>query len=151
MVFCGAQNPVSGADVRCARVRFTGDRTGMNFAWIMVDHTSVKLNGSDNAVDKLWVHTNDFDLMAGSPLSFSETCALNEIDAVIETATQYVATQVGTSARVDLLLQTDFNGGKREDNYGLAVSTKSNIGLAGISRLLHERATRKSNGLPRRL
>jgi hypothetical protein len=106
-----------GADVRCARVRFTGDRTGMNFAWIMVDHTSVKLNGSDNAVDGLWVHTNDFDFMAGSPLSFSETCALNDIDAVIETATQYVATQVGTSARVELLLQSDFLGGKREDNY----------------------------------
>lgn len=106
-----------GADVRCARVRFTGDRGGMNFAWIMVDRTSVKLNGSDNAVDGLWVHTNDFDFMAGSPLSFSQTCALNDIDTVIEAASQYIATQVGTSARVELLLQADFEGGKHEDNY----------------------------------
>lgn len=106
-----------GDDVRSARVRFTGDRGGFNFAWVMVDRMSVKLNGSEDSVDGLWVHTNDADFMIGSPPSLTETCALNDIDAVIEIATQFVASQVGKSARVELLLQADFNGGKHEGNY----------------------------------
>jgi len=111
-------NKAHGADVRCSRVRFTGDQGGFNnFAWIMVDRTLVTIEGSDDKVDGFWVHTNDFDLLAGSPLSFSQTCVLTDTAATIEAAIQYVATKVGTSARVELLLQTDFTDGKHEDNY----------------------------------
>ncbi len=111
-------NKAHGADVRCSRVRFTGDQGGFNnFAWIMVDRTSVSVEGSDDKVDGFWVHTNDFDLLAGSPLSFSQTCVATDTSAVIEAAIAYVATKVGTSARIELLLQSDFTGDKHEDNY----------------------------------
>lgn len=112
-------NMAHGADVRCSRVRFTGDQGGFNdFAWIMVDRTSVSVEGSDDKVDGFWVHTNDFDLLAGSPLSFSQTCVATDTSAVIEAAIDYVATKVGSSARVELLLQFDFTGNKNENYVG---------------------------------
>ncbi len=108
----------AAAIVRSSRVRFTGDQGSFNnFAWIMVDRTSVSVEGSDDKVDGFWVHTNDFDLLAGSPLSFSQTCAATDFAATIDAAIQYVATKVGTAARVELLLQADFNGDNKDFNY----------------------------------
>lgn len=110
-------NKAHAADVRCSRVRFTGDRGNFNFVWIMVDRTKVEVAGSDEKVDGFWVHTNDYDLLVGTPLSFSQTCLVTETNAVLDAAVAYAISQVGASARVELLLQSDFEGGKHEDNF----------------------------------
>jgi len=108
-------NKASGSDVRCSRVRFTGDRGSFNFAWVMVDHMTVKVDGND--VDGLWLNTNDFDGLVPVQSELSVTCALDNTAAAIETAVEFVSKKVGTSARVELLLQTDFHGSRREANY----------------------------------
>lgn len=108
-------NRAVGSDVRCARVRFTGDRGSFNFAWVMVDHMTVKVDG--NEVDGLFVNTNDFDGLVPVQSELAITCTLDDTAAAIERAVDFVASKVGTSSRVELLLQTDFRGAQREGNY----------------------------------
>ncbi|MBS2002213.1 MAG: hypothetical protein JST44_11955 [Cyanobacteria bacterium SZAS LIN-5] len=108
-------NKAHQPDVRSSRVRFTGDRGSNNFVWIMIDRTSIPSNGTP--VDGFYIHTNDIDLFAATPPSFSETCPTTDTAATIESAVQYVASKVGASARIELLLQSDFNGDKHEANY----------------------------------
>lgn len=110
-------NKAHGADVRGSRVRFTGDRGSNNFVWIMIERTKIAVEGSDDKVDGFNVRTNDMDLFAATPPSFYMNCATADIAATIEAAVEFVATKVGSSARVELLLQSDFEGGKHEDNY----------------------------------
>jgi hypothetical protein len=106
----------NNADVRSVRIRFTSDHGANNFAWVVYDRTSVKLNGSENEVDGFWIHSNDFDLMAGSPLSLSETCALEDARSTTDTVASYLANCIGSSARIELFIQSECLGSRREDN-----------------------------------
>lgn len=109
-------NKAHQPNVRSSRVRFTGDRGSNNFVWIMVDRTDITSAGSA-PVEGFRVHTNDIDLFAATPPSFDVTCPTTDTASTFEAAVQFVASKVGQSARVELLLQSDFSDGTHEGNY----------------------------------
>ena len=101
-------NAVLGGDFKSARVRFTGDRGHMNFVWIMVDRCEVRIpRGSSNVVDGLWAHTNDFDFMAGSPLSFEDARPFAQGAELVEPICEFLAKELAGQTRVELLMQAD--------------------------------------------
>jgi hypothetical protein len=82
-VFRQTQN----ADVREARVRFTNEGSSFNnFVWIMVDRVQLTVEGSDERVEGIWAHTNDYCFLTGAPHSFSASAPMTDMDSVMACA-----------------------------------------------------------------
>jgi len=101
------------ADVREARVRFTNDGTGFNnFVWIMVDRVQLTVEGSQEKVDGVWAHTNDYCFLTGSPHSFCASAPLIDTQALTGAAIAFVEEKMSGAQRVELLLQTSLTQGQ---------------------------------------
>lgn len=99
----------SGAsDVSTARVRFTDpDKQYNNFEWIMCDHCAAGEYDGVQKPDRIWAHTNDFDFMAGSPLSFSAVEPAETRMALVDQITAYLCERFSRAQRVEIRLETD--------------------------------------------
>lgn len=99
----------SGAsDVRSARVRFVDpDKQYNNFEWIMCDRCAAGEYDGVQKPERIWAHTNDFDLMAGSPLSFSAVETVENRQALVEQITTYLTERFSRAVRVEIRLETD--------------------------------------------
>jgi hypothetical protein len=100
------------ADVRECRVRFTKEGPAFhNFVWIMVDRTQVTVEGSEEKVDGLWAHTNDFCFLTGAAASFSAAKPIADAESLLVAAIEFVEQKMGSAERVELLLQTSLVSG----------------------------------------
>ncbi len=99
----------SGApDVSTARVRFIDpDKQYNNFEWIMCDHFAPGEYDGKQLPERIWAHTNDFDFMAGSPLSFSAVEPVDSRQALVEQITSYLTERFSRAQRVEIRLETD--------------------------------------------
>jgi len=96
------------SDVATARVRFIDpDKQYNNFEWIMCDHFAAGLSDGELKPERIWAHTNDFDLMACSPLSFSVVQPVNGREALVEQITAYLTERFSRASRVEIRLETD--------------------------------------------
>jgi hypothetical protein len=99
----------SGAsDVSTARVRFTDPDTQFNnLEWIMCDHCAAGEYDGVQKPERIWAHTNDFDFMAGSPLSFSAVEPADTRFALVEQITAFLCERFSRAQRVEIRLETD--------------------------------------------
>lgn len=101
-------NVASASDIRSARVRFTDpDKQYNNFEWIMCDRCQPGEYDGVQQPERIWAHTNDFDFMAGSPLSFSVVEPLESREALVEKITAYLNERFSRAVRVEIRLETD--------------------------------------------
>lgn len=100
---------VSGrSDVSTARVRFIDpDKNYNNFEWIMCDHFAAGEWDGKHLPERVWAHTNDFDLMAGSPLSFSAVAPVESRQEMIDAIVAYLTSKFSRAVRVEIRLETD--------------------------------------------
>lgn len=100
---------VSGFDgVRTARVRFTDpDKNYNNFEWIMCDRCAAGEYDGVQKPERVWAHTNDFDLMAGSPLSYSAVDTVENRQALVEEIVAYLTERFSRATRLEIRLETD--------------------------------------------
>lgn len=98
----------SASDVSTARVRFIDpDKQYNNFEWIMCDHIASGEYDGVQKPERIWAHTNDFDFMAGSPLSFSAFEPVETRSALVEQITAYLCERFSRAVRVEIRLETD--------------------------------------------
>ena len=96
------------SDVATARVRFIDpDKQYNNFEWIMCDHFAAGESDGEQKPERIWAHTNDFDLMACSPLSFSVVHPVTGSEALVEQITAYLLERFSRAVRVEIRLETD--------------------------------------------
>lgn len=96
------------SDVATARVRFIDpDKQYNNFEWIMCDHFAAGESDGEQKPERIWAHTNDFDLMACSPLSFSVVHQVGDQEALVEQITAYLLERFSRAVRVEIRLETD--------------------------------------------
>lgn len=96
------------SDVATARVRFIDpDKQYNNFEWIMCDHFAAGESDGEQKPERIWAHTNDFDLMACSPLSFSVVHPVTDHEALVEQITAYLIERFSRAVRVEIRLETD--------------------------------------------
>lgn len=96
------------SDVSTCRVRFTDpDKQYNNFEWIMCDHFAAGESDGQHKPERIWAHTNDFDLMACSPLSFSVVEPVDARDVLIEQIAAYLTERFSRAVRVEIRLECD--------------------------------------------
>lgn len=103
-------------DVRTARVRFTGDHnTFNNFEWIMADHMAASTDEKESRPERIWAHTNDFDFMAGSPLSFDQCLPVSEVEGLIEPICAFLNERFARATKIEIRLEAEPTDHRRRD------------------------------------
>ena len=107
----------NGASDTRARFTVTGSHKNEDNLWLNVDQLG-PTEPHDTMPEKVWIHTNDVDLMVGSRPSFSISMPPTEAASLVEETCRFIVEKFGDAHRLEVLLQaTALPGRARIPNF----------------------------------